>query len=113
MTNLKTWRQGDVFIIATDAIPESAKPVKPEADGAIVLALGEVTGHKHAFYGGGVKMFRDDGAGSAQRTFISIGGSDVAELQHEEHNTIPLAPGSYEVRIQSEYSPQAIRSVED
>ena len=122
-------RQGDVFIRAA-AIPVDAKPVKPEG-GRVVLAFGEVTGHAHAFYSGRVAMFRDDGAG---RTFIRIpadardtapifgedgvtvaGAVEIegAALRHEEHTTIPVPPGDYEVIRQREYSPEEIRQVAD
>jgi hypothetical protein len=64
MTKLKSWRQGDVLIIAIDDIPETAKPVQPEPNRPPILAYGETTGHAHGIYGR-AKMFRDDGlAGS-------------------------------------------------
>ena len=36
-----------------------------------------------------------------------------ADLSHEDHGTIKLAPGEYEVRIQREYTPEAIVNVRD
>lgn len=37
----------------------------------------------------------------------------AADLIHEEHATIRLQPGVYQVWMQREYSPQAIRRVRD
>ena len=49
----RQYRQGDVLLIPTDAIPEKAKRVTRDA-GRIVLAYGEVTGHAHAIASRGV-----------------------------------------------------------
>ncbi|HVI92322.1 MAG TPA: hypothetical protein VM659_28790 [Dongiaceae bacterium] len=60
---LHPYRQGDVILIPRKDIPEGMPEAKKDND-ATVLALGEVTGHRHAFYTPAVKLFRDDGAGS-------------------------------------------------
>ena len=98
------YRQGDVFLI----------PVNQIADGAAtqhrhgVLAEGEVTGHSHRF------------AVPAEADLFQAGGDmyvDVlvegAELIHQEHATIRLPRGAYQVRIQREYTPKGIRRVVD
>ncbi len=104
------YRQGDVLIRRVKAIPSTAK-IEPFRD-RVVLAHGEVTGHAHAFYTDRVRMFRDSGAGSGGTTFIRVedGGAD---LKHEEHATIAVPAGDFEVIQQSEYHPEAIRSVQD
>jgi hypothetical protein len=38
---------------------------------------------------------------------------DSADLIHDEHGTITLPRGSYQVIRQREYTPEAIRNVED
>lgn len=48
-------RQGDVHVLA---VSKTAGMREVEHDG--VLALGEVTGHKHQLVGGKVRYFRDD-----------------------------------------------------
>jgi hypothetical protein len=103
------FRQGDVLLRAVTAIPDSAKPLAHK--GRVVLAEGEVTGHAHAFYEGRVRMFRDDGLG---RTFIRVeaGGGD-AMLKHEEHSTIPVPAGDYELLNQLQYTPAEIQRVAD
>ena len=44
---MRYYRQGDVAIIPTTAIPDGVTPIERD-DGRIVLAYGEVTGHAHA-----------------------------------------------------------------
>ncbi len=106
-------RQGDVMVRQIAAIPASAKEEKPK-DGRVVLAYGEVTGHAHAFYGGRVHYFMETGSGGvAAKAFIRVAGDAPAELKHEEHGTIAVPPGDYEVVRQREYSPEAIRQVAD
>lgn len=102
-------RQGDVGLAARPHlggnIPD-AKPV-PREDGRIILAHGEVTGHAHAIVGDGVDLLETpDG-----RRFLQLVAPQ--ELTHEEHGTINLPEGTYEVIRQSEYSPEAIRNVAD
>lgn len=104
------FRQGDVLIIPVTSIPKATKPVEAE-NGRIVLAHGEATGHAHAIHRGAV-MFREDGTGSSGRTFLSV-DSGGAQVVHEEHATIALDPGKYEVRRQREYSPESVRNVAD
>ncbi len=112
------YAQGDIILErVADAAPSGA-PVAPDPDGAVVLARGEVTGHRHAFYGGQVAMFRDDAlARDIPRDLyighIRIGGQDPAALKHEEHDTIALEPGTYRVRRQREYDMGEARLVED
>jgi hypothetical protein len=102
------YRQGDVLVRRVNSIPSEAQA---EPAGEVVLAYGEVTGHRHRFRGGkrsGVRAYRTE-AGS--RYFRA---SRVASLDHEEHDTIPLEPGDYEVTIQVEYvAPEVVRNVAD
>lgn len=83
-------------------IPENAKriPLRP-------VALGEVTGHHHSFMSNVaevdvaelVEMYEgEDGL-----TYVRVLGEpgDVS-LVHQEHKAQTIAPGDYEVRIQTE-----------
>lgn len=100
-------RQGDVMLRKVAAMTSGAVEQKPTARG-VVLAEGEVTGHAHRIFKGAV-MFMDTGSG---RSFVQI--KEPAELTHEEHDTIPLAPGIYENVGQVEWSDaHAPRRVED
>ena|ERR1700682_3006683 len=93
---MKTYRQGDVFLIALDKMPEGA--IKEESKGDLILAYGEVTGHKHAIKSGYAEMYQWKG-----NTLIEVEKENTV-LVHEEHAPIPLPQGIYEVRIQRQYS---------
>lgn len=102
--------QGDVIVHRIDALPSTA--IKQEVKGAIILALGEVTGHKHQIAKPtGVNLWVD-----ADRRFLEVCAAIGTEIVHEEHGTMPaevLQPGIYEFGQYAEYSPAAIRSVMD
>lgn len=104
------YRQGDCLLQRVDSIPTDATPCK--IDGDVILAYGEVTGHCHRLAAGTVKPFAKGGAWSptAERFIQTLEG---AELTHEEHSKIALAPGYYRVIQQREYSPSEIRAVAD
>ena len=94
-------RQGDVLLVPVERIPEDASVV--ELSSRIVLAEGEVTGHAHAVLGERVELVEtDDGT-----LYVEVVGEEPAKLVHEEHDTLLLAPGSFEVRRQREYEPLA------
>ena len=96
------WRQGDLLIVACEDIPEDAKLVA-----GCVLALGEATGHKHEVRTG-AKQF----VTAAGQQFLKVVDRAV-NLHHEEHATIVLKNGNYKVVRQREYTPEAIRQVND
>jgi hypothetical protein len=100
------FRQGDVLVIEVDGIPSGAVPVS-RAAGELVLAHGEVTGHRHAITDPRAELLssRDD-------LFLRVLGSAVV-LTHQEHDPIAVPPGSYQVIRQREYAPAAPRSVAD
>lgn len=108
------YRQGDV-LIERIAKTDIKKP-EPRENGRVILAHGEVTGHAHAIAERSVKKspFRKE---LAQNAEISVSQIEIeeamAQLRHEEHSTIPLERGSYQVTRQREYSPAAIRNVAD
>jgi len=93
------YRQGDVLLRAVSSVPITAAPVDRDA-GRIILAYGEVTGHAHAIE-----------APEAEATLLSAEENrrflrlmaDV-DLVHEEHSTIQLSPGFYEVILQREWT---------
>jgi hypothetical protein len=120
------FRQGDVYIKQVTKLPDGLEPIDREK-GKVVLAHGEVTGHMHAISEKHVQHFRDAGledrlkseggfrartGGAIPFTYLEV-NSEPATLRHEEHDPIVLDPGLYEIRIQREYTPQAIKSVQD
>jgi hypothetical protein len=96
------YRQGDVLLIAVAAIPGRAVPV-PRDQGEVVLAYGEVTGHRHAIAEPHAELLALPDQ-EIERRFLRIVG-DKALLRHEEHDTITLSPGTYQVVRQREYVP--------
>jgi phytoene dehydrogenase-like protein len=81
--------------------------LKARDHGRVVLAYGEVTGHAHAIEDALAELFEEAGG----RLYLRA-DADVA-LQHEEHATITVPRGVYEVVHQVEYTPQEIRRVAD
>lgn len=110
---MKHYRQGDVLIREVQRIPAKAKPIAREA-GRVVLAHGEVTGHSHAIAAKGAQylMGTEPSSGGAAPRYLEVTAKSV-ELRHEEHARIRLPRGRYEVVIQREYHPEAIRNVAD
>ncbi len=99
-------QQGDVLLIEVPAIPAAAQPVK--LTGEATLALGEMSGHRHAIVGREIAMFRDDGVGGA--TYVRAQRPMSLDHLHGttptgEHAPIPV-PASIVllVEIQSQWT---------
>jgi hypothetical protein len=108
-TKKQQYRQGDVLIERVSSLPKKLTKIARE-HGRLILAHGEVTGHAHAISARNADLYSAVDAGDV--TFLEIREAMVA-LQHDEHATINLPPGSYIVRRQREYSPEEIRRVAD
>ncbi len=104
-----TYRQGDVLIKRVQGIPEGLQQV-PLDQGRVILAYGEITGHAHAVLGD-VELLAAD-VEEMELRFLRV-ESEMAEVVHEEHSTIELPAGDYEVRRQREYAPEASQMVAD
>ena len=76
-----------------------------------VLVEGEVTGHAHRIAPSDLPSTRIGFMDEPRRLFVEA--IETIHIVHEEHDTIELPPGRYEVVRQREYSPAAIRSVRD
>ena len=102
------YAQGDILIERVDDVSPSGQNITPDPGGVHVLARGEATGHRHAFYTP-VVMFRDDALARDMPSELYVAhvkiDSASAELKHEEHDTINLSRGTYRVRRQREYNP--------
>jgi hypothetical protein len=102
------YRQGDVLIVPISAIPGDLEKI-PRENGRLILAHGEATGHAHAITSSKATLFRDP---KLNAMFLQVVEEPVA-LVHDEHNSIALVPGNYQIIRQREYSPQEIRNVAD
>lgn len=100
-------RQGDVMLIEAENVDHGVdKKVIEPRDGRLVLAEGEATGHAHTVCAERATLFGVD-----ERMLLVV--DEQTELTHQEHATIEVAPGSYWVVRQREYTPQEIRRVAD
>ena len=106
---MKTYRQGDVLIqqVAPNEVPQKTEEI-PRESGRVVLAHSEVTGNAHAIREPGVCFLRAEGVSDR---FLQV--SATSDLEHEEHSTIALPPGTYRVRIQREWAGEISRAVVD
>jgi len=96
------YRQGDLLFIKTDEKPRG----KVSKTG--IVALGEVTGHKHRVQGGLVYTpVKRPNWGA----FIVAPKGVV--VTHPEHKPITLPEGNYKITHQREYQPKRIRYVSD
>lgn len=132
----KQYRPGDILFIKIDKLPN----IKLKERKGNIILKGELSGHAHRLEGkakileeaekiaiGG--FFRDStisldrnevvvhmGTFAAEPKSQVIGYAVVdapAELTHEEHPTIIIPAGIYEIRRQREYDEEQIRFVED
>ena len=103
-TNSNIIRQGDVLMIPIKSIPENKTQTKN-----VTLALGEVTGHHHTIFENAVG-FADAVDTLCEYVQVKAGGAD---LTHQEHETITVEEGNYQVIRQTEYTPQELRNVKD
>lgn len=107
-------RQGDVLFIPCRRL--LSRGLKRRENG--VVAYGEVTGHAHRLATECMAMSGvfECGNGLVVRVSehgLALSGDPGATFIHEEHAPVHLLPGDYDVRIQREYDPVAIRKVAD
>jgi hypothetical protein len=98
------YRQGDVLIRRIQSLPKQM--AQPRLTG--ILAYGEVTGHAHK-----IENLAHAEVLEIERGLYLRVGDEGVRVVHEEHAPITLPPGNYEVEIQREYTPEAIRNVAD
>ena len=84
------YQQGDVIIKQGE--------VKGKKLNHLILAKGEKTGHHHTITQGNAELYEHEGT-----LFLKV-LSDKAELTHQEHKTIEIPQGEYEIGIVKEYN---------
>jgi hypothetical protein len=102
---MKTYRQGDVLFREIEAIPSGES--KKRETGHILE--GEATGHVHRVK----ELDSADVIECGDGLYLSVTAEGGVSIVHDEHDTLTLPAGNYEVVRQREYSPEAIRNVED
>lgn len=105
------YRQGDVLITRVDSIPpEATEREQPDGRNRSILMHGEATGHAHAVDAKRGVLYRNP---SNDNRFLHVVKGGVS-LKHEEHSTIKLPAGDYQVTRQREYDDEGeIRYVAD
>ena len=103
---MKIYRQGDVLFKEVKNVPGGGRVRR---SGHILE--GEVTGHIHRIEQKhlGEANVLDCGAG----LFMTVSAEGGVSIVHEDHNTLVLPAGNYEIVRQREYSPEEIRNVQD
>lgn len=104
------YRHGDILIRSVDSVPADATEVPADKRG-LVLAEGEVTGHHHRVNDVTAGKLVTKGQAESMRMWLTLDAP--ADLTHEEHHTITLPAGDYEVIRQVEYEPEGLRNVAD
>ncbi len=106
--------QGDLLFTPVAALPKDQRPKgkltpRPAINGAMVLAMGEVTGHTHAVRGGSSTLAVDEGG------VMWLTVEELTEVKHPEHEPAILTPEhrTYRVDRQQEMGWTGWRQVTD
>ena len=86
----RVYRHGDLLIKETKSMPVDSKQLSTK-----VLAEGETTGHVHELTGQ-VLVYEKNG-----KKFFDA--KEIVRLTHQEHKTIQIDPGTYQVIHEREY----------
>ncbi len=108
--------QGDVSIIKADVmgvkgLPDDAKEIKPEKDRLIVTH--SETGHHHFIQSAEARFY---GTSDPNVCFLVVDGEHadlVHDRAHDQHQTIRIPQGLYQVNKQQEKRPQGWERVID
>lgn len=91
-------RHGDVVIKPITRLPNSLSSEAILAN-KLVVAYGESTGHSHVLKcAEPIYYYRDGG-----KLYFEL--TDIGTLTHQEHKTITIEPGSFEIEIERERDP--------
>jgi len=101
------YRHGDLSFKPIKELPKNLQKVNK--NDSFILALGEATGHRHVITAPRLEILQDTNG----KYFISL--KEKADLSHEEHKTITLLPGIYEMNNEREmdWFSRAVRKVVD
>jgi hypothetical protein len=115
MAMTEIFAQGDLLLERVADVAPSGT-IEENIEGALVLAEGEESGHRHAIRER-VTRFRDDRLARDIPAGLYLGhvqvSSEYARLTHEEHAPITLPRGTYRVRRQRELGPRDARVLPD
>ena len=107
----RMYRHGDLLLAAVRKAPAGER--RARENGRLVLARGEVTGHAHVITDEQAELVELVTPTEAIELYLLVHGTQPVALSHEEHDTLLIEPGTYQVRRQREYAPEEIRQVAD
>lgn len=117
MTKANLIRQGDVLLQRADDVDVTELSPAPKDARGIVLAEGETSGHHHAVFGRGTKLFafRSNSARQERVLVVGRGGAEVRVVGGgsggvDRHTPVSLTPGKYRVRVQRTWSAEDERA---
>jgi len=106
------YRQGDVLLVPvelSERLTWEMYTYRQRGEG-IILAAGEATGHYHRIRTPGAREYLGPTAvgtpASLRGKRFLVVGKKGAELTHEEHDTIQIPQGTYEIVQQREFAPE-------
>jgi hypothetical protein len=108
--------QGDILLERVDGLPTTGDAAETAEPDLIVLAHGELSGHRHTVRGR-VRLIHDVARARDIPQGLYLGHLHVvgapARLEHEQHAAIALQPGTYRVRCQRHLEPGDAAIVKD
>ncbi len=93
-----TIRNGDILLKSIEKLPDNLKQIFQGTK--FTVALGETTGHSHTIVAEPAIEVLEDEKGKRYIKVVSEG-----EINHQEHKTIKIQKGIYEVINEKEYDP--------
>ena len=107
--NAVQYRQGDCFLKKVDSLPKGKLKKVGIESGRVILLRGERTLHHHS-----VTAIEEEAVlYTDENGKMWLEAKQDTDLTHQEHATIPVQEGFYEVIQQKEYHPNAVRNVAD
>jgi hypothetical protein len=102
---MTTYRQGDLLFKEIKSVPKGDWKKRPTG----YIVEGEVTGHVHRI----ADLDAAEVLECGEALSLTVTAQGGVAIVHEDHDTLTLPPGNYEVVRQREYSPEEIRNVAD
>jgi len=107
-TSIRLCAQGDILLERVDGLSTTDGAAETTEPNLIVLAHGELSGHRHTVRGH-VRLVHDAARARDIPEGLYLGHLHVlgvpARLEHEQHAAIALQPGTYRVRRQRHLEP--------
>lgn len=111
---MEMYRQGDILLIRVAEVPPDAIDITPLGR-RIFLASSKQTGQSHGVPAHLARLYATYPVpfdyGKPRERFLRV--AVACELEHDEHDPIPLAPGIYRVVKQRQYDPSNWLNVAD